>query len=103
MVFKKRLILILALKKLKKWLYIWYFKSNDRHFWEKYLSSEKIKEIFNVEIQNAFWGFNVKDIHFDTHQWADEFPNLIAHAGGTYRGQSYNTFYTNSLERKKLC
>ncbi|NQP35864.1 glycerophosphodiester phosphodiesterase [Streptococcus suis] len=67
-------------------------------FGKKYLSSEKIKEIFNVEIQNAFWGFNVKDIRFDTHQWADEFPNLIAHAGGTYRGPSYNTFYTNSLE-----
>lgn len=74
--------------------------SNDiQHFlWMDYLSADKIEEIFNVQVSSSGIFVDVKDIEFSQHQWTEEFPNLIAHAGGTYREKAYNTFYTNSLE-----
>ncbi|HFI0562897.1 TPA: glycerophosphodiester phosphodiesterase family protein [Streptococcus suis] len=74
--------------------------SNDRqHFlWMDYLSADKIEEIFNVQVSSSGIFVDVKDIEFSQHEWTKEFPNLIAHAGGTYREKAYNTFYTNSLE-----
>ncbi|HFI0035831.1 TPA: glycerophosphodiester phosphodiesterase family protein [Streptococcus suis] len=74
--------------------------SNDRqHFlWMDYLSADKIEEIFNVQVSSNGIFVDVKDIEFSQHQWTEEFPNLIAHVGGTYREKAYNTFYTNSLE-----
>ncbi|NQJ67751.1 glycerophosphodiester phosphodiesterase [Streptococcus suis] len=74
--------------------------SNDiQHFlWMDYLSADKLEEIFNVQVSSNGIFVDVKDIEFSQHQWTEEFPNLIAHAGGTYREKAYNTFYTNSLE-----
>ncbi|HFR3751083.1 TPA: glycerophosphodiester phosphodiesterase family protein [Streptococcus suis] len=74
--------------------------SNDiQHFlWMDYLSADKIEEIFNVQVSSSGIFVDVQNIEFSQHQWTEEFPNLIAHAGGTYREKSYNTFYTNSLE-----
>lgn len=74
--------------------------SNDRqHFlWMDYLSADKLEEIFNVQVSSNGIFVDVKDIEFSQHEWTEKFPNLIAHAGGTYREKAYNTFYTNSLE-----
>ncbi|WP_153052164.1 glycerophosphodiester phosphodiesterase family protein [Streptococcus suis] len=74
-------------------------RNNIQHFlWMDYLSADKIEEIFNVQVSSSGIFVDVKDIEFSQHQWTEEFPNLIAHAGGTYREKAYNTFYTNSLE-----
>lgn len=74
-------------------------RNNIQHFlWMAYLSADKIEEIFNVQVSSSGIFVDVKDIEFSQHQWTEEFPNLIAHAGGTYREKAYNTFYTNSLE-----
>lgn len=73
--------------------------NNIQNFlWMDYLSADKIEEIFNVQVSSNGIFVDVKDIEFSQHQWTEEFPNLIAHAGGTYREKAYNTFYTNSLE-----
>ncbi|HEL2110164.1 TPA: glycerophosphodiester phosphodiesterase [Streptococcus suis] len=73
--------------------------NNIQHFlWMDYLSADKLEEIFNVQVSSNGIFVDVKDIEFSQHEWAEEFPNLIAHAGGTYREKAYNTFYTNSLE-----
>lgn len=74
--------------------------SNDIQYflWMDYLSADKIEEIFNIQVSSSGIFVDVKDIEFSQHEWTEEFPNLIAHAGGTYREKAYNTFYTNSLE-----
>ncbi|HFI0621052.1 TPA: glycerophosphodiester phosphodiesterase family protein [Streptococcus suis] len=73
--------------------------NNIQHFlWMDYLSADKLEEIFNVQVSSNGIFVDVKDIEFSQHEWTEEFPNLIAHAGGTYREKAYNTFYTNSLE-----
>ncbi|HEM3457664.1 TPA: glycerophosphodiester phosphodiesterase [Streptococcus suis] len=74
--------------------------SNDiQHFlWMDYLSADKIEEIFNVQVSSSGIFVDIQDIEFSQHEWTEKFPNLIAHAGGTYREKAYNTFYTNSLE-----
>lgn len=73
--------------------------NNIQHFlWVDYLSADKLEEIFNVQVSSNGIFVDVKDIEFSQHEWTEEFPNLIAHAGGTYREKAYNTFYTNSLE-----
>lgn len=74
-------------------------RNNIQHFlWMDYLSADKIEEIFNVQVSLNGIFVDVQNIEFSQHEWTEKFPNLIAHAGGTYRGKSYNTFYTNSLE-----
>ncbi|MGU7930822.1 glycerophosphodiester phosphodiesterase family protein [Streptococcus suis] len=73
--------------------------NNIQHFlWMDYLSADKLEEIFNVQVSSNGFFVDVKDIEFSQHEWTEKFPNLIAHAGGTYREKAYNTFYTNSLE-----
>ncbi|WP_238143088.1 glycerophosphodiester phosphodiesterase family protein, partial [Streptococcus suis] len=73
--------------------------NNIQHFlWMDYLSADKIEEIFNLQVSLNGIFVDVQNIEFSQHQWIEKFPNLIAHAGGTYREKSYNTFYTNSLE-----
>ncbi|HGO5512361.1 glycerophosphodiester phosphodiesterase family protein [Streptococcus suis] len=74
-------------------------RNNIQHFlWMDYLSADKIEEIFNVQVSLNGIFVDVQNIEFSQHEWTEKFPNLIAHAGGTYREKSYNTFYTNSLE-----
>lgn len=63
-----------------------------------YLGENMVEEMLQVQVAPGLLTTKVTPIEYSPHQWLTAFPNLIAHAGGTFRGQSYNTFYTNSLE-----
>lgn len=63
-----------------------------------YASENLLEALLNKELSYKHFQLTVSNTNYSPGSWTTHFPGLVAHAGGTYRGVSHNTFYTNSLE-----
>lgn len=69
------------------------FKLDEEYFVKK----ECLESILNINLDFENGKIRIAPITYKQHDWT-LFTPLIAHAGGTVREKTYNSYYTNSLE-----
>lgn len=63
----------------------------------RYMKKDMLEKILNCTISKGYSGVKVRENEYSRHDWT-KISRFVAHAGGCVREETYNTYYTNSLD-----